>query len=155
MKKVKKTNVMRTLDASKIDYIPHFNIDVDLTENKHRLLEQGNVFKTLVTQAKSKQLYVFVIPYAEVLDLKKAAKVANEKSLSMILQKDLLKFTGYMHGGCSPIGMKKSYQTFIDENAKNFDLIGISGGQVGTQVEISLTDLAKVIDVNLVDIIVK
>ena len=145
MKKNKKTNVMRVLDSHNVDYEGHFNIDVDDSAGRKRLRDQGNVFKTLVTISKTNDLYVFVIPLDESLDLKKAAVVANEKSLSMLLQKDLLKYTGYMHGGCSPIGMKKEYPTFIDNNAKSFDLIAISGGKVGTQVEVASDDLLKVI----------
>lgn len=153
MKKNKKTNVMRILDAENISYIPHFNIDVDDDAGRKRLQNQGNVFKTLVTESKNKELYVFVVPYSEVLDLKKAASVAQEKSVQMIAQKDLLKHTGYVHGGCSPIGMKKLYPTYIHESAKDFSLIAISGGKVGTQVELSSEDLKDLIDLTYADII--
>lgn len=152
MKKIKKTNVMRILDAQNIHYIPHYNIDVDDNASRERLLSQGNVFKTLVTQGKSSEYYVFVVPFNANLDLKKAAQCANEKSLSMIAQKNLLSITGYMHGGCSPVGMKKEFTTFIDESAKDFDLIAISGGKVKTQVEINSEDLLKVISFNYADI---
>lgn len=150
--KNKKTNVMRILDKHEVKYIPHFNIDVDDSAGRKRLRNQGNVFKTLVTQAKSKEYYVFVIPFSEVLDLKKAAAVANEKSLQMIPQKDLLPLTGYMHGGCSPIGMKKEFKTFIDNEAKNFELIAISGGKVGVQIEVSSKDLTQIIDIQNADL---
>lgn len=150
--KNKKTNVMRILDKHEVEYIPHFNIDVDDSAGRKRLRNQGNVFKTLVTQAKSKEYYVFVIPFSEVLDLKKAAAVANEKSLQMIPQKDLLPLTGYMHGGCSPIGMKKEFKTFIDNEAKNFELIAISGGKVGVQIEVSSKDLTQIIDIQNADL---
>ena len=150
--KNKKTNVMRILDKHEVKYIPHFNIDVDDSAGRKRLRNQGNVFKTLVTQAKSKEYYVFVIPFSEVLDLKKAAAVANEKSLQMIPQKDLLPLTGYMHGGCSPIGMKKEFKTIIDNEAKNFELIAISGGKVGVQIEVSSKDLTQIIDIQNADL---
>lgn len=153
MKKQKKTNVMRILDAHEIHYVPHFNIDVDDAAGRERLEHQGNVFKTLVTQGKTNELYVFVVPYADHLDLKKAAATVKEKSLQMIPQKDLLKHTGYMHGGCSPIGMKKEFKTVIHESAKEFKMIAISGGKVGTQVEVASSDIKKVIDTEYYDII--
>lgn len=152
MKKDKKTNVMRILDANNIQYIPHFNIDIDDSSSRKRLINQGNVFKTLITTGKSNQYYVFVVPYSQSLDLKKAASIVNEKNLNMILQKDLLKITGYVHGGCSPIGMKKQYQTFIDETAQNFDLIAVSGGKRGSQVEVNSTLLSKYFGFNYADI---
>ncbi len=153
MKKNKKTNVMRVLDSYGVEYEGHFNIDVDDSAGRKRLRAQGNVFKTLVTISKSNDLYVFVIPLDESLDLKKAALVSNEKNLTMLPQKDLLKYTGYMHGGCSPIGMKKEYRSFIDNSAKNFEFIAISGGKVGTQVEIASDDLLKVISFEYADLI--
>lgn len=152
MKKDKKTNVMRILDANNIHYIPHFNIDVDDSSSRKRLIDQGNVFKTLVTTGKSNQYYVFVVPYSQSLDLKKAATIVNEKNLNMILQKDLLKITGYVHGGCSPIGMKKQYQTFVDQSALKFDLIAISGGKRGSQVEVNSNLLSKYFGFNYADI---
>lgn len=153
MKKNKKTNVMRILDTNSIDYIPHFNIDVDDAAGRERLENQGNVFKTLVTQGKSNEFYVFVVPYSEVLDLKKAAAAVNEKSLQMIPQKDLLKHTGYMHGGCSPIGMKKEFKTVIHKSAVDFNKIAVSGGKVGTQVEVSSEDIQKVLDFDYAEIV--
>lgn len=153
MKKNKKTNVMRILEAHKIPHEEHFNIDVDDEAGRNRLKNQGNVFKTLVTGGKSRELYVFVVPYSESLDLKKAASVSHEKSLQMIARKDLLKHTGYVHGGCSPIGMKKEYKTFIHDSAKDFDMIAISGGKVGTQVEVSSEDLKQVLNLEYADII--
>lgn len=155
MKKIKKTNVMRILDSHNIDYVAHYNVDVDDDAARKRLLSQGNVFKTLVTQGKSNEYYVFVIPFNANLDLKKAANVTFEKSLSMILQKNLLNITGYVHGGCSPIGMKKEFQTFIDISARNFDKIAISGGKVKTQVEIVSDELLKVLDFKYEDISLK
>ena len=110
------------------------------------------VFKTLVTISKTKKYYVFVIPVAKELDLKKAAKSVNEKSIEMLKLKDLLPTTGYIHGGCSPIGMKKFFTTVIDETAKNFNTIIFSGGKIGYQVELSLNDLSKVIKYSTADI---
>jgi Cys-tRNA(Pro)/Cys-tRNA(Cys) deacylase len=110
------------------------------------------VFKTLVTVGKSKEYYVFMVPMEKELDLKKAAKVAGEKSLEMIPQKDLLSVTGYIHGGCSPIGMKKQFRTFIDCTAGNFETIYFSGGRVGHQIQLKLSDLQKVRRVTLADI---
>ena len=119
------------------------------------MLEQNEaqVFKTLVTSGHSKEHYVFVIPVAEELDLKKAAKVVGEKSIEMIKQKDLLALTGYIHGGCSPIGMKKFFKTTIDISAQNFKTIIFSGGKIGYQVEVSLGDLAKVIQFELREVV--
>ena len=97
-------------------------------------------FKTLITQAKSKEYYAFLVPVNAELDLKKAAALVGEKNLEMIPQKDLLKVTGYVHGGCSPIGLKKDYQVSIDENCLNFDYIIFSGGHLGTQVKLKTND---------------
>ena len=113
------------------------------------------VFKTLVTKGKSGEFFVFMIPVKEELDLKKAAAAVNEKSIEMIKQKDLLKTTGYIHGGCSPIGMKKQFKTAIHLTAERFETIIFSAGKIGWQVELSLDSLRKVIDVNAADIIVK
>ena len=103
------------------------------------------VFKTLVTVGKTKQHYVFMIPVAEELDLKKAAQAVGEKNIEMIPQKELLPLTGYVHGGCSPIGMKKQFTTVIDAAAENYDTILFSGGKIGYQVEVAPADLSKVI----------
>ena len=110
------------------------------------------VFKTLVTVSKSKSYYVFLVPVSKELDLKKAAKAVGEKKIEMLKSKELLPLTGYIHGGCSPIGMKKFFKTTIDETAKNYDTIMFSGGKIGYQVELSLTDLEKVIKFQLADI---
>ena len=109
-------------------------------------------FKTLVTVGKTKQNYVFMIPVAEELDLKKGAKVVGEKNIDMIPQKELLPLTGYVHGGCSPIGMKKQFRTVIDASAERFESIMFSGGKVGYQVEVSLKDLSKVIRYTFFDV---
>lgn len=108
-----------------------------------------HVFKTLVTVGKSNVHYVFMIPVAKELNLKKAAAAAGEKNIEMIKSKDLLPLTGYVHGGCSPIGMKKQFKTVIDESAENFETIIFSGGKIGYQVELSLQDLKSVVDFDL------
>jgi len=153
-----KTNVMRVLDSKKVQYNSHeYEPDATMTgEEIAGILGEPaeKVFKTLVTQAKSGQYYVFVIPVIEELDLKKAAKAAGEKSISMIKQKDLLPLTGYVHGGCSPIGMKKRFPTFLHETAKNFERIYVSAGKVGYQVELSPDDLVKIVGCKFADVIV-
>lgn len=152
-----KTNVMRILDSKKIDYIPHYYNDSDnvagmdvaiyLNENPDQ------VFKTLVTRAHSGIYYVFVVPVSKELDLKKAAKSVNEKSIEMIKQKELLPLTGYIHGGCSPIGMKKFFKTVIDISSNNFNTICISAGKVGSQIEIKVEDISKVIKIEFADVV--
>ena len=117
--------------------------------------DPARVFKTLVTQGKTKTYYVFMVPVAEELDLKKAAKAAGEKSIDMIPQKELLPLTGYVHGGCSPIGMKKQFQTFVHETAEQFETIMCSAGKVGYQVELPLEQLQKVVRITSADIIVE
>ena len=112
------------------------------------------VFKTLVTVGKSGEHYVCVLPVAEELDLKKAANAVGEKSIDMVKSKELLGLTGYIHGGCSPIGMKKFFQTVIHQSAEDFDTIIFSGGKIGYQVEVSLEGLRKVIAFTTTDIIV-
>ena len=111
------------------------------------------VFKTLVTQGKSSQYYVFVIPVKEELDLKKAAKAAKEKAVGMIKQKDLLPLTGYIHGGCSPIGMKKQFPAFLHETAVQYGTIFVSAGKVGFQIELPPQDLAEIAGCHLADLI--
>lgn len=153
-----KTNVMRVLDSKKVQYKSHeYEPDATMTgEEIAGILGEPaeKVFKTLVTQAKSGQYYVFVIPVIGELDLKKAAKAAGEKSISMIKQKDLLPLTGYVHGGCSPIGMKKRFPTFLHETAKDFERIYVSAGKVGYQVELSPEDLVKIVGCKFADVIV-
>ena len=149
MKNNDKTNVMRVLDAKKIAYESHsYEPDATLTgEEIAGILGEDaqKVFKTLVTQGKTGQYYVFVVPVEAELDLKKAAKAAGEKSIAMIKQKELLPLTGYVHGGCSPIGMKKQFPTFIHETAEGFDKIFVSAGRVGAQVELAPQDLIKTV----------
>ena len=151
-----KTNVMRILDNFKINYKHYSYTDTDAISGIEvaTVLNQNpeQVFKTLVTVSKTKKYYVFVIPVAKELDLKKAAKSVNKKSIEMLKLKDLLPTTGYIHGGCSPIGMKKFFTTVIDETAKNFNTIIFSGGKIGYQVELSLNDLSKVIKYSTADI---
>ena len=148
MKSNDKTNVMRVLDGKKISYESHsYEADPTLTgEDIAGILKEDpdKVFKTLVTQGKTNTYYVFVIPVRAELDLKKAAKVSGEKSIAMIKQKDLLPLTGYVHGGCSPIGMKKQFKTFIHETAKDYDKVFVSAGKVGYQIELSPQDLIAV-----------
>ena len=148
MKKPEKTNVMRVLESKKISYTAHeYEPDATLTGVQIAAIlgeETSNVFKTLVTQGKSGQHYVFVIPVHAELDLKKAAKASGEKSIEMIKQKELLQLTGYVHGGCSPIGMKKQFPTFLHITAENLEKIYVSAGKVGFQVELSPKDLISV-----------
>ena len=149
MKNNEKTNVMRVLDAKKISYISHtYEPDAGLSgEEIAAILGEApeHVFKTLVTAGKSGQHYVFVIPVREELDLKKAARAAGEKSIAMIPQKELLPLTGYIHGGCSPVGMKKVFPTFVDETAGKCEKMYVSAGRVGAQIELAPADLMKVV----------
>lgn len=149
MKNNDKTNVMRVLDAKRIAYESHsYEPDATMSGEEIAALlgeDASCVFKTLVTQGKTGQYYVFVIPVAAELDLKKAAKAAGEKSIAMIKQKDLLPLTGYVHGGCSPVGMKKQFPTFIHETAEELEKIFVSAGKVGFQVELAPQDLIKTV----------
>lgn len=153
-----KTNVMRLLDQKKIpyeEYVYESDGAISGLEVAQSLgQDPKKVFKTLVTIGKSKKNYVFVIPVGEELDLKKAAQAVGEKSIEMLKMKDLLPLTGYVHGGCSPIGMKKFFQTTIHVSAQNLDTIIFSGGKIGYQVEISLDDLKKVIPFMFYDVVV-
>ncbi len=155
-KTIEKTNVMRILDQKKIPYEGHTYAATEAINGMEvaKALNQdpNQVFKTLVTIGASKKNYVFVVPVWGELNLKKAAKAVGEKSIEMIKSKELLPLTGYIHGGCSPIGMKKFFQTTIDITAKNCDTIIFSGGKIGYQVEIKLEDLKKVIPFELQDI---
>ena len=157
MAKQEKTNAMRLLDGKKIQYTVH-----DYTESGAIAGEDvasvlgenpAQVFKTLVTVGKSKQNYVFIVPVTGELDLKKAAKAVGEKSIEMIKSKELLPLTGYVHGGCSPIGMKKVFPTVIDSTAANFEKIFFSAGKIGLQVEVAVEDIGKIIRVKYEDII--
>lgn len=154
-----KTNVMRVLDGKKINYKSYCYLETGAVSGVEvaAILGQNpkQVFKTLVTVGKTNTNYVFVIPVEQELDLKKAAKSVGEKNIEMLKSKDLLGLTGYIHGGCSPIGMKKFFRTTIDETARNFDTILFSGGKIGYQVEVSLEDLKKVIRFELADLTVE
>lgn len=152
-----KTNVMRILDAKKISY-NHHSYEPDASKSGEEIAallgeNADNVFKTLVTRAKSGQYYVFVIPVVEELDLKKAAKASGEKAISMIKQKELLPLTGYVHGGCSPIGMKKAFPTFIHQTAEQLDRIFVSAGKVGYQIELEPKDLISAIGCKVADLV--
>lgn len=151
-----KTNVMRILDKKKVKYNHYCYVDTDAVSGVDVASVLGQnpdrVFKTLVTQGKSGSYYVFMIPVAKELDLKKAASAVNEKSVEMIKMKDLLSVAGYVHGGCSPIGMKKNYVTIVDKSALEFDSIIFSAGKIGYQVELSPQDLASIIKIDFYNI---
>ncbi len=157
MKKEEKTNVMRVLDGKKIPYISHtYEPDPSLSGEEIAAIlgeEADKVFKTLVTQGKSGAYYVFAVPVQSELDLKKAAKASGEKSVSMIKQKELLPLTGYVHGGCSPIGMKKQFPTFVHETATGYEHIFVSAGKVGFQIELSPKDLIFVTGCKVSDLV--
>ena len=158
MKKHEKTKVMRILEQKKIDYKSYEyggTGAISGVEVASVLSEDPNqVFKTLVTIGNSKSNYVFMIPVHKELDLKKAAKSVGEKSIAMIKSKELLPLTGYVHGGCSPIGMKKQFKTVIDISATGFDTILFSGGKIGYQVEVALEELKKVVNYECFDVVV-
>lgn len=151
-----KTNVMRILDQKKIEYKEHTYLNTGAIggqEVAEALGEDANrVFKTLVTVGKTGNHYVFLVPVNKELNLKKATKAVNEKKIEMIKSKELLPLTGYIHGGCSPIGMKKFFKTTIHSTAENYDTIMFSAGKIGYQVETSLNSLKKVIRFDLEDI---
>ena len=149
MKKEVKTNAMRILDKNKISYKVHtYNVDdgeLDGVSVARKCNEDPNkVFKTLVTISNTKEHFVFVIPVEDKLNLKEAAKEVGVKSIEMIPQKDLLPLTGYIHGGCSPVGMKKLFKTFFHELCLNYETIYVSGGKVGIQIEVNPSDLLKI-----------
>ncbi len=156
MKAVDKTNVMRLLTQKKIPYRSYTYESEGAISGLEvaELLGQdaAQVFKTLVTTGKSGAHYVFVIPVGAGLDLRKAARAVGEKSLEMLKQKELLPLTGYVHGGCSPIGMKKPFRTVIDASAAAFESIIFSGGRIGLQVELGLAELATLVRVELADV---
>ena len=151
-----KTNVMRIFDQNKISYKSYCYVDSGVISGIEVacVLNQdpNQVFKTLVTVGSSKNNYVFLVPVNKELNLKKAAKAANEKSIEMLKSKDLLPLTGYIHGGCSPIGMKKQFKTIIDASASEFPTIVFSGGKIGYQVETSLDELKRLLRFELSDV---
>lgn len=154
---MEKTNVMRILDQKKIAYTPHYYTDSDAISGMevatYLNLDPNKVFKTLVTVGASKRNYVFVVPVNAELNLKKAANAVNEKSIEMIKSKDLLDLTGYIHGGCSPIGMKKPFRTVMNDSALKYDTITFSAGKIGYQVEMNPNDLKKIINITYIEII--
>ena len=146
-----KTNAMRILDSKKVSYemLSYESEDgkIDGISVAHKIgVDERNVFKTLVAQGTSKELYVFVIPVAEELDLKNAAKIAGEKKVEMIAVKDILKYTGYIRGGCSPIGLRRPYKTFIHDSAKELDFMIVSAGKIGHQIKLKPNDLVNVVE---------
>ena len=156
--KEEKTNVMRTLEQKKIPYTA-FSYDPDgpidgVSVAAETGLDAASVFKTLVTKGASGAYYVFDIPVAENLDLKKAAKAVGEKSIAMLPQKELLPLTGYVHGGCSPVGMKKQFPTVFHETVNGLDLIAVSAGKIGHQVQVKPADLLNLLRAKTADVIV-
>lgn len=153
-----KTNAMRMLDAAGLPHnVRSFEADASMSGVQIAELageDPDHVFKTLVTVGKSGEHYVFMVPVACELDLRKAACAAGEKSVAMVKSRELLGLTGYVHGGCSPLGMKKVFPTFIDETCVLYDTILFSGGRIGTQVELAFDDLCKLIDVVPADLVV-
>lgn len=151
-----KTNVMRILDQKRVAYKSYCYVDTNAISGMDvaSVLNENpsQVFKTLVTVGNSKNHYVFLVPVNKELNLKKAATAVGEKNVEMVKSKDLLSLTGYIHGGCSPIGMKKQFKTVIDISANNYDNIIFSGGKIGYQVELTLEDLKKVISFTLASI---
>ena len=154
---MKKTNAMRLIEAAGVDY-EEFEYDASLgisgTDVARTLNEDVKmVFKTLVTEMNKGEHFVFIVPVAMELDLKKAAKAAGAKKVDMLKQRDLLPLTGYVHGGCSPIGMKTKLKTFIDASAMDKEYIYVSGGKVGLQIKLSPEDLVKLTDATAIDIV--
>ena len=158
-KKEEKTNVMRVLEQKGISYTAHTYPEDGLIDGVSVANYLGQdveqVFKTLVTKAASGAYYVFDIPVAESLDLKKAAKAVGEKSIAMIQQKELLPLTGYIHGGCSPVGMKKQFPTVFHETVILFDTICVSAGKIGAQVEVNPAELMELIGADTADLVVE
>ncbi len=156
MAKQEKTNVMRLLEQKKIPYQMHDYTESGAIagEDVARVLGENpdEVFKTLVTVGKSKQHYVFIVPVNKELNLKKAAGAVGEKSIEMIKSKDLLPLTGYVHGGCSPVGMKKQFPTIVHNTAEAMENILFSGGKIGIQVEIAIKDFEKIINIKYADV---
>lgn len=159
--KEEKTNVMRVLDQKKIPYTPHAYPHGDgeapdgVTVARSLGQDPERVFKTLVTRGASGGYYVFDIPVADTLDLKKAAKAVGEKSIAMLPQKELLPLTGYVHGGCSPVGMKKQFPTVFHETVELFDTICVSAGKIGAQVEVAPADLIALLGAQTADVTVE
>ena len=162
-KKEEKTNVMRILDQRKIPYTARFYEDSQGPEGTREYgvhvaealgQDPARGFKTLVARGASKGIYVFEVPAPENLDLKKAARAVGEKSIAMLHSRDLLPLTGYVHGGCSPIGMKKQFPTVFHETAEILDTIMVSAGKIGFQVELSPADLIELVGGSTEDVTV-
>lgn len=157
MGKEVKTNAMRILDRNKIPYQLNVYECEEFIDGVHIADQLGQdyaiSFKTLVMVGRSRQYYVFVIPVDREVDMKKAAKAVGEKSLEMVHVKDINKVTGYIRGGCTPIGMKKNYPTIIHESAKKLDEMIVSGGRLGTQIFLAPEDLRKVTGGEFADIV--
>ncbi|MGN1186621.1 MAG: Cys-tRNA(Pro) deacylase [Methanobrevibacter wolinii] len=151
-----KTNVMRLLEQRKIPYKSHDYSNTNAISGVDVINALGenpdSAFKTLVTVNNNENYYVFLVPVSKELDLKLAAKVVNEKKIKMLKSKELLPLTGYEHGGCSPIGMKHEFPIIIDKSAEKYDTIFFSGGKIGSQIEMNLKDLKKVIKFKLANI---
>ena len=154
-----KTNVMRMLDAHRVPYKSYSYVGTGAINGGAVAAALGQnpaqVFKTLVTVARSGRNYVFMVSVCAELDLKRAAIAVNEKSIDMLKSRDLLGLTGYVHGGCSPIGMKKQFYTVLDSSAQNFDTIIFSAGRIGYQVQVAVSDLSKIIPLVFADICVQ
>lgn len=152
-----KTNAMRILDAMRVSYQLHTYEPGESVDGVSVAAKMGmdvnKVYKTLVTQGKGGGFFVFVIPVARELDLKKAARAAGEKSVEMIPVKEINRHTGYIRGGCSPVGMKKKYPTFIDESARALPTMVVSGGRIGLQMEIAPEDLARSVGARFADLL--
>lgn len=155
MPKPGKTNAMRLLEAAKIPFAVH-EYDPELTDGNAVAAALGQdpfrVFKTLVTTGASGEHYVFAVPVNAVLNLKKAAKAVGEKSIEMLKQRDLLPLTGYIHGGCSPVGMKKAFPTVFDETAQLFETLTVSAGRRGFQIEIAPETLCRIVGGKFADL---
>ena len=155
---MKKTNAVRILEANKIEF-QLFNYEfnpeeIDAVSVARKIdAEPESVFKTLVTRSNTNEIFIFVIPGNEVLNLKKAATAAGVKKIEMIKEKELLPLTGYIKGGCSPVGLKKNYPIFIDETAQLFDKIFVSAGVRGTQVKLNPADLQQLVNAEFVDLV--
>ena len=163
-KKEEKTNVMRILDQRKIPYTARFYEDSQGPEGTREYgvhvaealgQDPARGFKTLVARGASKGIYVFEVPAPENLDLKKAARAVGEKSIAMLPQKELLPLTGYVHGGCSPVGMKKQFPTVFHETVELFDTICVSAGKIGAQVEVAPADLMALLGAQTADVTVE
>ncbi|MBQ8165911.1 MAG: Cys-tRNA(Pro) deacylase [Lachnospiraceae bacterium] len=156
MKKTEKTNVMRLLEQKKIDYKSYDYTETGVISGAEVASALGQnpdqVYKTLVTQGATKNYYVFLVPVLKELNLKAGAKAVGEKSIAMIKSKELLPLTGYIHGGCSPIGMKKQFKTVIDSSVNNFETIFFSAGKIGYQVEVAVKDIEKIVRYELGEI---